>query len=78
MANYSSEQASSMFMILKLKYLLFIHKARAHNGDKNQVGRTGVKCVKRKPNKSGGPDKVDLLVLIDLVIMTSKYINNRF
>ena len=33
-----------------------------------QSGRTTVKCVKRKPNKSGGgPDKVDLLVLIDLV-----------
>ena len=37
-------------------------------GDKLQSGRTTVKCVKRKPNKSGGgPDKVDLLVLIDLV-----------
>ena len=33
-----------------------------------QPGRTGVKCVKRKPNKAGGGgDKVDLLVLIDLV-----------
>lgn len=42
-------------------------KARTRTGhDKNQIGRTGVKCVKRKPNRSGGPDKVDLLVLIDL------------
>jgi len=29
-------------------------------------GRTPVKCVKRKQNKKGGPDKVDLLVMIDL------------
>merc|ERR1712126_100988 len=41
-------------------------KTRGKSGDKAQIGRTGVKCVKRKPNKSGGPDKVDLLVLIDL------------
>ena len=30
-------------------------------------GRSVVKCVKRKQNKRGGPDKVDLLVMIDLV-----------
>jgi len=29
-------------------------------------GRGAVKCVKRKQNKKGGPDKVDLLVMIDL------------
>ena len=43
-------------------------KQKAGGDRAGQTGRTGVKCVKRKPNKGGGGgDKVDLLVLIDLV-----------
>ena len=30
-------------------------------------GRSAVKCVKRVKGKRGGPDRVDLLVLIDRV-----------
>ena len=44
-----------------------------------QTGRTGVKCVKRKPNKGGGGgDKVDLLVLIDLVRGSGRIITRIF
>eukprot|EP00090_Calanus_glacialis_P003019 TRINITY_DN12196_c0_g1_i3.p1 TRINITY_DN12196_c0_g1~~TRINITY_DN12196_c0_g1_i3.p1 ORF type:complete len:280 (+),score=99.00 TRINITY_DN12196_c0_g1_i3:33-872(+) len=37
-------------------------------GAKLPPGRSAVKCVKRKQNKRGGPDRVDLLVLIDLSV----------
>jgi len=36
------------------------------NGGNLPPGRTDVKCVKRKPGRNGGPDRVDLLVMIDL------------
>ena len=36
-------------------------------------GRKAPKCVKRVKGKKGGPDKVDLLVLIDLVNITLDY-----
>ena len=42
-------------------------QAKTKTGGKLPPGRSAVKCVKRKPNKSGGPDRVDLLVMIDLV-----------
>ena len=58
------EQIDSMRKLFSnIKFL----QAKGRGGDKLPPGRSDVKCVKRKPNKSGGPDKVDLLVLIDLV-----------
>ena len=53
-----------------IKFCSLQTKQKAGGDRTGQTGRTGVKCVKRKPNKGGaglGGDKVDLLVLIDLV-----------
>merc|ERR1712071_529692 len=43
-------------------------KTKTKTGSKLPPGRSPVKCVKRKPGKKGGPDRVDLLVLIDLSV----------
>jgi len=53
----SSRSGSSVFSACKTK---------ENGSSKPPPGRGAVKCVKRKTNKRGGPDHVDLLVLIDL------------
>jgi len=53
----SSRSGSSVFLS---------GKSKGKAGGNLPPGRSDVKCVKRKPGRNGGPDKVDLLVMIDL------------
>ena len=48
-----------------MKYLCV--QTKPQTGGRLPPGRSAPKCVKRMKGKKGGPDRVDLLVLIDLV-----------
>ena len=53
-------------------YIFFINQylsvqTKPQAGGRLPPGRSPPKCVKRMKGKKGGPDRVDLLVLIDLV-----------
>ena len=65
--------------LIQIKIIILQSKGKA--GGNLPPGRSDVKCVKRKPGRNGGPDKVDLLVMIDLVQkekISKKYKHNLY